>query len=90
MRLPAVVACNKLDISRLNLGGEAIHPADVVEWTQQEVPQDVKWSRSRQMVLKASEIIGGIDNLLTALKTVNAILLGIQGCGSAFYGPPLR
>ncbi|KAH7710818.1 hypothetical protein AAVH_21910 [Aphelenchoides avenae] len=69
MRLPAVVACNKLDISRLNLPGDRIQPTDVVAWLEHEVPPGRKWSEPRQLTFHEDGVTGGIDGLLTELKT---------------------
>ncbi|KAH7711042.1 S-phase kinase-associated protein 1A [Aphelenchoides avenae] len=69
MRLPAIVACNKLDISRLNLPGDRIQPTDVVEWLEHENPPERKWSEPRHLTLHEDGVTGGIDGLLTVLKT---------------------
>ncbi|KAH7717346.1 Suppressor of kinetochore protein 1 [Aphelenchoides avenae] len=69
MRLPAIVACNKLDISRLFRYEDRNDPADVVEWLEHEILPETKWSEPRQMIIDVGTITGGIDGQLTALKT---------------------
>ncbi|KAH7704848.1 hypothetical protein AAVH_27962 [Aphelenchoides avenae] len=68
MRLPGIVACNKLDLGRLNLYGDRIHPTDVVEWLEHEAPPENEWSEPRQLILNEDGIVGGIGGLLTTLK----------------------
>ncbi|KAH7717340.1 hypothetical protein AAVH_15203 [Aphelenchoides avenae] len=69
MRLPAIMSCNTLDISRLNLNGDLVLPADVVEWLEHEVAPENKWSEPREIILHEGGITGRIHELLTALKT---------------------
>ncbi|KAH7662612.1 hypothetical protein AAVH_43425 [Aphelenchoides avenae] len=69
LRLPAVAAYNKLDVSGINLYGDLIPPADVVEWLEHEAPSEGKWSEPRQLILHDGGIDGGVEGLLTALKT---------------------
>ncbi|KAH7710797.1 S-phase kinase-associated protein 1 [Aphelenchoides avenae] len=69
MRLPAIAECNKLDISKLNLNGDLVQPHNVVKWLEHEGPAETKWSEPRQMILHEGGINGGIDRLLTELKT---------------------
>lgn len=73
MRLPGIVACNKLDLGRLNLYGDRIHPTDVVEWLEHEAPPENEWSEPRQLILNEDGIVGGIGGLLTTLKAVSLI-----------------
>ncbi|KAH7710815.1 hypothetical protein AAVH_21907 [Aphelenchoides avenae] len=68
LRLPAVAAYNKVDVSGINLYGDLIPPADVVEWLEHEDPPGKKCSEPRQMILHDGGIDGGIEGLLTALK----------------------
>ncbi|KAH7717356.1 Suppressor of kinetochore protein 1 [Aphelenchoides avenae] len=68
MRLPAIAACNKLDLRILY--HYRIHPAGVVEWLEHEASPERKWSEPRQLILRQDfDFHGGIDGLLTALKT---------------------
>ncbi|KAH7696249.1 hypothetical protein AAVH_36684, partial [Aphelenchoides avenae] len=71
MRLPGIAACNKLNVGSLNYlyGGDRIHPPDVVEWLEHEVPAQ-KWSEPRELVIDDRAIDDGdIEGLITALKT---------------------
>ncbi|KAH7711041.1 S-phase kinase-associated protein 1A [Aphelenchoides avenae] len=67
MRLSAIAACSRLDIS--GLSGAEIQPADVVEWLEHETPPDEKCSEPRQIILDEAQVNGRINGLLTALKT---------------------
>ncbi|KAH7717354.1 Protein SKR-1 protein [Aphelenchoides avenae] len=67
MRLPAIAACNKLDLRILY--HYRIQPADIVEWLEHEAPPENKWSEPRQLVLYYCGIAIDIDELLIALKT---------------------
>ncbi|KAH7725087.1 S-phase kinase-associated protein 1 [Aphelenchoides avenae] len=67
MHLPAIAECNVLDVSEMKV--QDIQPDAVVEWLEHDVPPEKKCSEPRQVILDANRIIGGIEELLTALKT---------------------
>lgn len=69
MRLPAMAACGKLDVSWITARG--IQSTDVVQWLEHEAPPEETWSEPRQMILHERALIDSIDDLLIALKTVS-------------------
>lgn len=68
MDLPAIVACNKLDLSLL--GSHVPLRTACIEWLEHELPPEKTWSEPRQLTLKTYLD----DSCLTALKTVSSML----------------